>query len=65
MNEDGVLSASGTACFVSQNARGGTFFVIDNVALHDSVATLIKGDTDPPVDRPPTATRTTTQMVRH
>jgi hypothetical protein len=65
MNEDGVLSASATACFASQNARGGTFFVIDNVALHDSVAALLKGETDPPVDQPPAATPTTTQMVRH
>jgi hypothetical protein len=48
MNQDGILSASGKACFASQNARGGMFFVIDNADLHDSVTSLLKGATDPP-----------------
>jgi Deoxyribonuclease II len=51
MNQDGILSGNpppSKACFVSQNARGGLFFVVDNVALHDSVVKLLTGDTDPP-----------------
>jgi hypothetical protein len=44
MNQQGALSGK---CKSSQNGRGGLFFVIDNRALHDSVAGLIGGDTAP------------------
>jgi Deoxyribonuclease II. len=35
------------ACGRSQNGRGGMFFVLDDKALHDSVAGLIAGDSAP------------------
>jgi len=44
MNQQGALNGS---CSSSQNGRGGMFFVIENQALHDSVADLIGGDTAP------------------
>jgi len=42
MNQQGALSGK---CSSSQNGRGGLFFVVENQALHDSVAALIEGDT--------------------
>jgi hypothetical protein len=48
MNQDGILSSSSTAgCAVSQNKRGGMFFVVDNAALHDGVKALLAGNTAP------------------
>jgi len=41
MNQQGALSGK---CSSSQNGRGGLFFVVENQALHDSVAALIEGD---------------------
>jgi hypothetical protein len=41
MNQQGSLS--GPNCKSSQNGRGGLFFVIDDTALHNSIANLIKG----------------------
>lgn len=35
-------------CGSSQNGRGGLFFVLDDQPLHDSVASLIAGETAPP-----------------
>jgi hypothetical protein len=42
MNQQGAIS--GSNCGSSQNGRGGLFFVIDDAALAESVANLIKGD---------------------
>jgi hypothetical protein len=48
MNQDGVLSPLPKGgCLSSQNVRGGLFFVVDNVDLHDSVAALLTGNTAP------------------
>lgn len=44
MNQQGALSGR---CDSSQNGRGGLFFVVENAAFHDSVASLIQGDTAP------------------
>lgn len=48
MNQQGALSGDAKKCGSSQNGRGGLFFVVENRALHDSVAALLKGDTAPP-----------------
>ena len=47
-NEQGNLSGTSSECKVSQNGRGGLFFVVDDQALHDSVADLIAGESAPP-----------------
>ncbi len=48
MNQDGAISPVGTlTCTSSQNGRGGLFFVVENVALHDSVAALLTGKSAP------------------
>lgn len=47
MNQDGVLSGTGSACAVSQNVRGGMFFVLDDQGLHDGITKLIAGKTAP------------------
>jgi len=44
LNQQGALSGN---CSSSQNGRGGTFYVINNKALFDSVTGLIKGGTGP------------------
>jgi hypothetical protein len=45
MNQQGTLS--GPQCGISQNARGGLFYVLEGQALHDSIARLISGATAP------------------
>ena len=45
MNQQGTIS--GSNCGSSQNGRGGTFYVISNQQLSDSLASLIAGDTAP------------------
>jgi hypothetical protein len=52
LNQQGALSGN---CGSSQNGRGGLFFVLENQALHDSVAVLIGGDTAPAAAAPRTA----------
>lgn len=47
MNQDGALAGTGSACAVSQNVRGGLFFVLDDQPFHDGVAKLISGMTAP------------------
>jgi hypothetical protein len=48
MNQDGTISAKGAlTCSSSQNGRGGLFFVMENQALHDSVAALLAGGSAP------------------
>ena len=48
MNQDGAISRKGElTCSSSQNGRGGLFFVLENQALHDSVAALIAGGSAP------------------
>lgn len=42
MNQDGDIT--GKKCTVSQNGRGGMFFVMNNLPLAGSVASLISGD---------------------
>jgi hypothetical protein len=44
MNQQGTLSGN---CKSSQNGRGGTFWVVDDEDLSESVADLIGGDTAP------------------
>lgn len=43
LNQQGALS--GDKCSSSQNGRGGTFYVISNRTLFDSLTNLIKGET--------------------
>ena len=43
MNQQGSLST----CTSSQDARGGLFFVVENVELHDAISALIKGTSAP------------------
>jgi hypothetical protein len=43
MNQEGALSGD---CSVSQNGRGGLFFVVDNAKLHKSIAGLLEGSSD-------------------
>ena len=45
MNQQGTVS--GANCGSSQNGRGGLFYVIENEALSDQIANLIKGGTAP------------------
>ena len=44
-NQEGDIT--GKACQLSQNARGGTFYVMNNAALAASLTTLIAGDSAP------------------
>jgi|GEM_PF-362028 len=43
LNQQGTLS--GQNCASSQNGRGGTFYILNNKALFDSMTNLIKGET--------------------
>jgi hypothetical protein len=45
MNQQGSLS--GPNCGSSQNGRGGLFYVLENKALADGIASLISGDSAP------------------
>ena len=45
MNQQGTLS--GSNCASSQNGRGGTFYVVSNPQLSDSLTSLISGNTAP------------------
>ena len=45
MNQQGTIS--GTNCGSSQNGRGGTFYVVTNQQLADSLTSLISGGTAP------------------
>lgn len=45
MNQQGTLT--GGDCGASQNGRGGLFFIVDDLKLHDSVAQLLKGSSAP------------------
>ena len=45
MNQQGTLS--GSNCASSQNGRGGTFYVVTNPQLSDSLTSLISGNTAP------------------
>lgn len=48
MNQQGTLStASGHKCSSSQNGRGGLFYIVNEKALADGIADLLKGDTAP------------------
>lgn len=51
MNEAGTLAPDGknNSCAVSQNGRGGMFFVLDNKDLHDSVVGLLAGGSAKPI----------------
>jgi hypothetical protein len=44
MNQQGALTGK---CSSAQNGRGGLFYILDNQALADSVASLIGGDSAP------------------
>ena len=44
MNQQGALSGD---CKISQNGRGGLFYVLENKKLFDSLTSLLKGDTAP------------------
>jgi hypothetical protein len=50
MNQEGALSpvpSAGQTCEVSQNGRGGTFYVVNDPALFASLTLLLKGDSAP------------------
>ncbi|NVO10450.1 MAG: hypothetical protein HXX16_10855 [Bacteroidales bacterium] len=53
MNQQGTLvpisekSGEPETCEISQNARGGLFYVVNNQKLFESVSALLKGDTAP------------------
>ena len=48
LNQQGTLSERDDhKCSSSQNGRGGTFYVLNNKALSDSLSSLIGGDTAP------------------
>ena len=55
MNQQGVLvprktkSAPKGTCDSSQDGRGGTFYVLDNPKLFESMTSLLKGQTAPVV----------------
>jgi len=49
MNQEGSLAGK---CTASQNGRGGLFFVVENAQLHDSVASLIHGQSGPIAKHP-------------
>jgi hypothetical protein len=62
MNQQGALRSNyahpGQKMSSSQNGRGGTFYVLENRALFESLTALLKGATAPtsapaPADRPP------------
>jgi hypothetical protein len=60
MNQQGALRANyahaGQNMSSSQNGRGGTFYVLQNRQLFDSLTQLLKGDTEPtspPAQEPP------------
>ncbi len=60
MNQQGALRANyahaGQNMASSQNGRGGTFYVLQNQQLFDSLTQLLKGDTEPtapPAEEPP------------
>jgi hypothetical protein len=44
MNQQGALSGN---CSSSQNGRGGTFFVLENKKLFDSLTSLLTGESAP------------------
>ena len=46
LNQQGALS--GEKCSSSQNGRGGTFYILKNKTLFNSVTSLIAGETAPP-----------------
>ncbi len=48
MNQQG--SALGPRCSSSQNGRGGLFYVIDNMKLHESLEKLLTGSSAPAYD---------------
>jgi hypothetical protein len=47
MNQQGAISGNAKACGVSQNGRGGLFFVVHDESLAARVASLLHGDTAP------------------
>jgi hypothetical protein len=51
MNQQGALSPNyekpGQKCSSSQNGRGGTFYVLNDAGLHDSLTQLFTGDSAP------------------
>ncbi len=51
MNQQGALSPNyekaGQTCSSSQNGRGGTFYVLNNLVLHESLTQLFTGDSAP------------------
>lgn len=47
MNQQGAATGSNHQCEISQNGRGGLFFVVRNLALFESITDLIHGDTAP------------------
>eukprot|EP00927_Polykrikos_kofoidii_P080858 TRINITY_DN77852_c0_g1_i1.p1 TRINITY_DN77852_c0_g1~~TRINITY_DN77852_c0_g1_i1.p1 ORF type:complete len:502 (-),score=52.57 TRINITY_DN77852_c0_g1_i1:64-1569(-) len=56
MNQAGSLSPGDSDCKVSQNGRGGLFFVVEDETLHAGVQQLLKGDTAPYASDPPSPT---------
>jgi Deoxyribonuclease II len=47
MNQQGTLSGADGTCGSSQNGRGGTFYVLENEALWNSLTALLNGESAP------------------
>merc|ERR1712007_223673 len=45
MNQDGSYAPEQKECASSQNGRGGLFFVVNDVVLHQGLQGLLTGDT--------------------
>jgi hypothetical protein len=47
LNQQGTLGGSGQACDISQNGRGGMFYVLEQATLCSGLAALLNGNTAP------------------
>ena len=58
MNQQGALNPNsdyiGQRCTSSQNGRGGTFYVLEDQSLFESMTSLLSGESAPKVGPPPT-----------
>jgi hypothetical protein len=47
MNQQGTLGGNGQSCDISQNGRGGMFYVLEQASLCSSLTALLNGNTAP------------------